>query len=373
MERIRWDAGSYCFVLSDGTQSDQDGEFKLKSAVRVSLSSVRRALAQKAGVSIPPLGSLPAPKLYPSWREFSEAAANGPNAEISFDIGLKDTDPIYFFLTSEGHLRAHFAIRYPALTDENEDIVVEIVERLFGDLCVLLQELSYVGPYEDDFPAWYFHIITNPTGATVGSFWEACNSLFFALRISEGNLIKSIEGVQLALRLGRPELLVGAIESSWLEAKSYDYHRLSSGVEKIKLAQDVARFANADGGLLVLGLKTSLSNGIDTISRVTPLPLPERSSSQYRKTIDAHVYPLVRGLEVFSIPYANGELLVINIPSQLDDDKPFVVHGNLGEISDKRVRGQFVSVVHRRGDGAEFLSGPAIHGLLANKKRFRDE
>ena len=128
--------------------------------------------------------------------------------------------------------------------------------------------------------------------------------------------------------------------------------RLSSGAEKIKLAQDVARFANADGGLLVLGLRTSQSNGIDTISRVTPLPLPSRLISHYRKTVDAHVYPFVRGLDVFSVPYGDGELLAIVIPSQSEDDKPFLVHGDLGSTTGKKVRGQFVSVVQRRSDGA---------------------
>jgi hypothetical protein len=147
----------------------------------------------------------------------------------------------------------------------------------------------------------------------------------------------------LALRLGRPDVLIGAPESSWLEVKSYDYRRLSSGAEKIKLAQDVARFANANGGLLVLGLKTSKSNGIDIISRVAPLPLPSRSVSDYRQTVDAHVYPFVRGLELFRVPYGDGELLAINIPSQSEDDKPFLVYGNLGSITDGKVKGKFVS------------------------------
>lgn len=110
-------------------------------------------------------------------------------------------------------------------------------------------------------------------------------------------------------------------------------------------------------------------NGVDTISRVTPLPLPARSVVQYRSIIDAHVYPFVRGLEIFSSPYDKGELLTISIPAQPDDDKPFLVHGNLGSITDNRVKGQFISIVERRGNGAEYLSGPAVHGLLAKRKR----
>jgi hypothetical protein len=49
----------------------------------------------------------------------------------------------------------------------------------------------------------------------------------------------------LALRLGRPDALIGTPESSWLDAKSTDYF-VSSATEKIKLAQDVAPLRERD-------------------------------------------------------------------------------------------------------------------------------
>jgi hypothetical protein len=108
-------------------------------------------------------------------------------------------------------------------------------------------------------------MICNPAGQTVGSVWQAYQTLYFTLTTMPEDLAKSSEGVQLALQLGRPDSLIGAPESSWLEVESQDYF-LSSAAERIKLAQDVARFANAEGGLLVLGLRTSQSNGVDVIS-----------------------------------------------------------------------------------------------------------
>jgi hypothetical protein len=366
MEQMRWDQERRCFVLSDGTISDDDS-FALESTLDLSLSSIRKALARQAGVSIPPLTSMPTPEPYRTWEEFAESVLEGPNAEIFIDPSEPNSDPVYFILTREGHLRAHFAVRYPMVTDK--ETVVHISERVFGDLCILIQRLSYASAEEDGFPNWIFDMIVNPAGVTLGSFWQAYKTLCFALTSFPRDLVKSSEGVQLALRLGHPDVLIGTPESSWLEVKSYDYRRLSSSVEKIKLAQDVARFANANGGLLVLGLRTSSSKGVDTITKVTALPLPARSYSDYRKAIDAHVYPFIRGLEIFSTSCPDGELLSISIPSQSDDDKPFLVHGNLGEITDRRVRGQFVSIVQRRGDGAEFLSGPAIYGLIARKGR----
>jgi hypothetical protein len=368
MKPIKWDRRRKCYILGDGTSSDRDGEFAIESALDVSLASLRRALGQQAGISVPPVGSLPAPESYGSWQQFSEASLRGPDAEAIFKID----DPwavLFFHITERGHLRAHFTVDYPVVTDK--DTVIEVTNRVFGKACVLIQQLYYQSAPEDDYPFWSYEMICDPTGQTVGSFWQAYQTLCFALTSFPRDLAKSSEGVQLALRLGRPEVLIGAPESSWLEVKSYDYRRLSSGAEKIKLAQDVARLANADGGLLVLGLKTSQSNGIDIISRVTPLPLPARLVSHYRRTVDAHVYPFVRGLEVFSVSYGDGELLALDIPSQSEDDKPFLVHGDLGSLTDKKVRGQFVSVVQRRGDGAEYLSGPAIYGLLTRRPRER--
>jgi hypothetical protein len=44
-------------------------------------------------------------------------------------------------------------------------------------------------------------------------------ALSFTLTTLPRDLTKSVEGVQLALQLGRPEVLIGSPESSWLEAK----------------------------------------------------------------------------------------------------------------------------------------------------------
>jgi hypothetical protein len=65
------------------------------------------------------------------------------------------------------------------------------------------------------------------------------------------------------LRAGRPDLLIGLVESPWLEAKSLAYD-LSADHSRIELAQDVARFANSDeAGLLVIGLRTRKKSGRD--------------------------------------------------------------------------------------------------------------
>ncbi len=361
MKSIRWDRKRKCFVLGDGTSSGRSEAFAIESALDVSLSSLRRALARQEGASVPPLMSLPSPEPYKDYSEFRELVLEGPDAEIVFESNETESNMLFFHLSPQGHIRAHFVVENPRITDE--EIVIEIAKRVFGKVCDLIQLLRYsTDPY--DGASWSFEMICYPKGRTVGSVWRAYKNLCFTLTTLEEDLAKSSEGVQLALRLGRPDALIGAPESSWLDVKSNDY-LLASAAERIKLAQDVARFANANGGLLVLGLRTSRSNGVDIILRATPLPMPARSVARYRTIIDTHVYPLVGGLDVFSVPCGKGELLIIIIPPQSEDDKPFVVHGNLGSITDNKVKGLFVSVVQRRGDGAEYLGGPAIHGLLA--------
>jgi hypothetical protein len=378
MKSIRWDRRSKSFVFPGSETSERTADFPVESASDISLSSLRRALASQASIPTSSVASLPPPKQYQNIRnvhelmEYQEESLTGSAAEIVFHgdgtviHGLGTTnDALFFHLTEEGHLRAHFYVEDAAVSDEG--IVVKTIGRLFSKPLDLIQLLYYDERNIDDIPAWTIELACDPRGRTVGFIWHAYRALCFSLTASSKDLAGSAESVRLALRLGRPDSLIGAAECSWLEAKSEDYH-LTSPEEKIKLAQDIARFANAEGGLIILGLRTSRFNGLDIIARVTPLPMPPRPVARYRNTIDTHVYPLVRGLDILSVPYDTGELLAISIPSQPEDSKPFVVHGNLGSITGNKVRGQFVSVVERRGDGAEYLSGPAIHGLLTARR-----
>lgn len=371
MKSIRWVRERKCFVLSDGTPSEGGhgtDKFKVETALDVSLSSLRRALARQADFSVPSVAALPPAETFDHHRAYwnSLGDENSPSYRAELTLLSDETflsNALYFILTPQGHLHLHFVVEGVAVIDR--DTVIDITRRLFSRPSDVIQLLSYG---EDEYgPSWSFEMVCDPTGRTVGSVWNSYKLLCFFLTTLPDDLVRTSDGVQHALRLGRPDALIDIPESSWLEVKSGDY-LLSSATEKIKLAQDVVRFANADGGLLVLGLRTSRVAGVDIISQVTPLPLPARPVGRYRSIIDRHVYPLVRGLDIFSVPCGKGEILVINIPSQSDNDKPFMVHGNLGSITDNKVKGEFISIGQRRGDGAEYVSGPAVHGLLANRR-----
>ncbi|MFG3422088.1 hypothetical protein [Micromonospora sp. NPDC048063] len=166
------------------------------------------------------------------------------------------------------------------------------------------------------------------------------------------------------LQSGRLDILVGQSESSTLEVKSQGYG-LKTEAGKIELGQDVARFANAEeGGLLLLGFRTRRKSGQEIIEKATPLRgLGRNAAQRHRAAIDQRVYPPVEGLEVAAIYLPDDEqIIAIRVPPQPEELKPFIVHG---AIAGGKVEGAFISIVRRRNEGSIPISGPAIHAWLS--------
>lgn len=166
------------------------------------------------------------------------------------------------------------------------------------------------------------------------------------------------------LRAGRADVLVGQYESWWLEAKGSAYN-LNDPKSSIEFAQDVARFANAEhGGLLVLGLKTKRDKIGDRITTVSPLG-SRPPVARYMKIVDRLVFPPIEGLQAEAVPAssAGGDyLLVIHVPTQPEELKPFLVTGAI--LGDK-IEGAFISIVRRRDEHSIPISAPAIHTTLS--------
>jgi hypothetical protein len=169
----------------------------------------------------------------------------------------------------------------------------------------------------------------------------------------------------LALILGgHAEALVGMYENSWLEAKRAPYH-LGDQVSELELALDVASLANSDsGGLLVVGLTTKRDRDGDRIAKVTPTQLGLINRRVHRQLLDRLIYPAVSALELHVVTHGSEDsgLLVIEVPSQPEQLKPFLV---TGMFSAGKVRGAYFTVATRRGDARMGASAAEIHGLLA--------
>lgn len=168
------------------------------------------------------------------------------------------------------------------------------------------------------------------------------------------------------IRAGHVHALLGQPEGTWLEVKRQHYPlRELSG--KLRIAQTVAQFANADaGGLIVVGLATKKVGGIDTINAVTAQPRDANSRRRCIQALQDHLYPQPDDLTIEAVAavgiHGQGELMVIDIPPQPEEHKPFLVHG---AIADGNAHGSYISLVRRRGDEGISTTAAAIHSTLA--------
>lgn len=188
-------------------------------------------------------------------------------------------------------------------------------------------------------------------GEEVVTLLDAASSGRFS-RTTLGDLIRS----------GHPELLVGLAEGHWPEAKRqhYDLQTLSG---KVRLAEAAARFCNSeDGGLVVIGAETKDRGSGDVIVRITPMASDARVRRRYQQALHNHLYPPPDGLSLDVVRYADGDLMVIDIPPQPEELKPFLVHGS---VVDGRGEGAFISIVRRRGDISIPTTAAMIHSTLA--------
>ena len=169
------------------------------------------------------------------------------------------------------------------------------------------------------------------------------------------------------LRGGFARALLGQPEGSWLEAKR-EHYNLREDLGQIKLARSVAQFANAPGGgLVVIGLATKQVDGVDSIHAVTPLPRSATIRKKYLQVLQRRLYPLPDDLSIELVEATTGVLMLIDVPPQPEELKPFLVHG---AIVSGQANNIFVSVVERRDDEGIASSVASIHSALAVGRAF---
>jgi hypothetical protein len=170
---------------------------------------------------------------------------------------------------------------------------------------------------------------------------------------------------------GRAELLVGQRESQWLDAKKLSYP-ISSSEGKIQIAEAVARFANSeDGGLIVIGIETRKdSSGSEILRRVRPIAKQRGSRDRHRQALEQHLYPLPDYLRIDVVDYGAGEVILIDIPGQREELKPFLVQGS---IVNGKYQGAYISWVRRRDDASFPITASMIHAtLVAGRSALRN-
>jgi Schlafen, AlbA_2 len=217
---------------------------------------------------------------------------------------------------------------------------------------------------DHEFVAIDLHIATPRTGRSVADLFRIGENV---LRLCEAFARAQVTRRTVAdlVRGGGAHLLIDQPEGNWLDAKSQEYD-LSTTKGKINLAQAVARFANAeDGGLIVFGAKAKKVPGGEVIRQVRGVtPRYNDTAARYLKVLDRHVYPPPYGMRIDLVP-TNHELalIVIEVPPQPEEFKPFLVHGAI--TADGDTEGAFISIVQRRGEGSIPITAPMIHASIA--------
>lgn len=164
------------------------------------------------------------------------------------------------------------------------------------------------------------------------------------------------------VRSGHARALVGQSEGHWLDVKQQHYD-LGSTTGKIKLTQAVAKFANAElGGVLIIGMAGKKIPGGEVIRKLSPVPIDGETLRKYRQVLGDRLYPPPDLLSIEPIGEGGDGVILIDVPPQPEELKPFLVHG---AIVDGEADGTFISIVRRRGESSIPTTAPMIHATLA--------
>lgn len=173
-------------------------------------------------------------------------------------------------------------------------------------------------------------------------------------------------GTDLIAALARfePELLVGTPEGQRIEFKRAPAYRLEHDSGKWELAKDVAALANAEGGLIVIGVATMKDPVIagDVASAVEPCKSPY-DLAQVKSVLSSWLYPPQHvGLAVFPVTIGSAEhLLVITVDPVPERERYVMIRK--AEMDNGKYRNA-VAVPLRVGDDTRWLLAEELYRLL---------
>jgi predicted HTH transcriptional regulator len=132
------------------------------------------------------------------------------------------------------------------------------------------------------------------------------------------------------LQTGQFQLFIGMRENDYFEAKGATPYDLTSPLGRYELAKDVSAFANAEGGIVVIGLthKKLDTENTDEVTGVTPLIESDIPIAQMSGIIKTHIWPQISGLDIKWLASKDDStrgLGYIYIPQQHEDRKFFLI------------------------------------------------
>lgn len=274
-------------------------------------------------------------------------------------------DPISFALLDDGRLAVRCSFTSDAYISDDRQlhaIVTPLIEPLLRRLKARLAGVQ-ADAHRSTAPFFHEALIAIPTRDKtldeLYEFAEGVTTLFDAA--TTGHMTR--ETVADLIIGGRADLLIGMPEGAWLDVKSQHYD-LTTARGKISLAEAVSRFANAEeGGIVVVGMDTKRIPGGELIKSVRPVPIETATTRRYRQAIENRIFPFPTALNIQTVETSTGHgLVVISIPPQEEELKPFLVHG---AIVEGRIEGGYISIVRRSGEDSIPITAQQIHSTLA--------
>lgn len=274
-------------------------------------------------------------------------------------------DSISFMLTDDGRLVVEFEFTSEDYFDDDEQL--QAVVRPLIDPLLQRQKSHVVALRVDGYrsSAPYFHtvVVCVPTrGKTLQEHYAVADDVMTLLQAATAGQVTRGTVVDLLLG-GRADLLIGLREGPWLDVKS-EHYDLSGPAGQISLAQAISRFGNAEeGGVVVVGMGTKRVPGGEVIKALKPVSIDGTILRRYRQVLENRLFPFPERLQVESIESGTGNgVVVVHIPPQEEELKPFLVHG---AIVGDRIEGTFISIVRRSGEDSIPITAQQIHGTLA--------
>jgi schlafen family protein len=316
-----------------------------------SLASLRQALRRRS------------PR---TWLFAQVTIVDVPEAKLASNPDGFFREPVEIRLTEDPSGSSEYTVFAASYGDPEDGLPnTRQVEALLGPFLTRQRATASVHVDNDEYDfggAYQLGIdITMPvTGRTVRNAFDLGKGVLALLDAVQGGGLTRERTLDL-LRSGRVDVLLGQPETDWIDFKRQGYAKTEHG--KFGLAKDVAAFANASGGILVLGVATNKSGLVETASAITPCPVTSVSAQSYKAILRRRLHPPPERVEVFSLPQpAGGDVWVVAVPPQPEEFKPMLVHG---AVIEGKVTDAYFSIVVRRGDDNVPTNPQAVHALLS--------
>ncbi len=168
------------------------------------------------------------------------------------------------------------------------------------------------------------------------------------------------------LEAGELRQLIGKLEGQHLDAKAQPYSFASGNDAKREFAKDVAAFANATGGCIIIGAETTVSSlqAGEQITALKPFPETRFNADQYGKIIDEWLYPSPSGLIIRWCPDKDtpqSGMGIVFIPTQHPETKPFLLTRTIG---DKKTTEILLGYAERHLDRTDIKSVMELHHAM---------